>query len=48
VRGLIQHLVEGGVSILQYVDDTILFMEHDFEKAVNLKLILCIFEQSSS
>jgi hypothetical protein len=27
--------------------DTILFMEHDLEKAVNMKLILCIFEQLS-
>jgi hypothetical protein len=29
------------------VDDTIIFMEHDFEKAVNMKLFLCIFEQLS-
>jgi hypothetical protein len=42
---LIAHLVEGGVSILQYADDTILFMEHDLEKVINMKLILCIFEQ---
>ena len=47
VGGLIPHLVEGGVSILQYADDTILFMEHDLEKAVNMKLILCVFEQLS-
>ena len=47
VGGLIPHLVEGGVSILQYADDTILFLEHDLEKAVNMKLILCIFEQLS-
>ena len=40
-------MVEGGISILQYADDTILFMEHDKEKAVNMKLILCIFEQLS-
>ena len=45
--GLIPHLVEGGVSILQYADDTILFMSHDFDKALNMKLILCIFEQLS-
>jgi hypothetical protein len=25
IEGLIPHLVEGGVSILQYADDTILF-----------------------
>jgi hypothetical protein len=47
VGGLIQHHVEGGVSILQYADDTILFMENDFEKATNMKLILCIFEHLS-
>ena len=47
VGGLIPHLVESGISILQYADDTILFMEHDLAKAVNMKLILCIFEQLS-
>jgi hypothetical protein len=47
VGSLIPHLVDGGVSVLQYADDTILFMEHDLVKAVNMKLILCIFEQLS-
>jgi hypothetical protein len=47
VAGLIPHLVDGGVSILQYADDTILFMEHDLQKALNMKLILCIFEKLS-
>jgi hypothetical protein len=47
IGSLIPHLVDGGVSILQYADDTIIFMEHDTEKAVNMKLILCIFEQLS-
>jgi hypothetical protein len=47
IGGLIPHLVEGGVSIFQYADDTILFMEHDPEKAVNMKLILCLFEHLS-
>jgi hypothetical protein len=32
IEGVIAHLVGGGLSILQYVDDTILFMEHDLEK----------------
>ena len=41
--GLIPHLVEGGVSILQYAHDTILFMKHDLEKVVNMKLMMCIF-----
>jgi hypothetical protein len=47
IGGLLNHLVEGGISILQYADDTILFMEHDVAKALNMKLILCIFEQLS-
>jgi hypothetical protein len=40
-------LVEGGLSILQYTDDTILFLEHDLEQAKNLKIILCASEQLS-
>ena len=47
IGGLVPHLVEGGVSILQYADDTILFLEHDLAKAVNMKLILSFFEQLS-
>jgi hypothetical protein len=46
VDGLIPHLV-GRVSILQYADNTVIFMEHNLEKALNMKLILCIFEQLS-
>jgi hypothetical protein len=44
---VIPHLVDDGLSILQYVDDAILFMEYDLEKAQNLKLILAAFEQLS-
>jgi hypothetical protein len=47
IEGVIPHLIDGGLSILQYADDTILFMEHDLEKAQNLKLILLAFEQLS-
>ena len=47
IEGVVPHLVDGGLSILQYADDTILFMEHDLEKARNLKLILSTFEQLS-
>jgi hypothetical protein len=47
VRSLIPHLVDVGVPILQYKDDTILFMEHDTAKVVNMKFILCILEQLS-
>ncbi|WVZ67109.1 hypothetical protein U9M48_016236 [Paspalum notatum var. saurae] len=45
--GLVPHLVDEGLSILQYADDTIIFMGHDVEKAKNMKLILCAFEHLS-
>jgi hypothetical protein len=47
VDGLIPHLVDGGVLILQYADDTIIFMENNLEKALNMKLIIYLFEQLS-
>ena len=47
VDGLIPHLVDGGISILQFADDTIIFMDHNIEKALNMKLILAFFEQLS-
>jgi hypothetical protein len=31
IEGVIPHLVDGGLSIPQYVDDIILFMKHDIE-----------------
>jgi hypothetical protein len=39
MEGVVPHLVDGGLYILQYVGDTIHFMDHDLEKARNLKLI---------
>jgi hypothetical protein len=44
IEGVVPHLVDGGLSILQYADDTIIFTEHDLEKARNLKLILPAFD----
>jgi hypothetical protein len=38
--GLVPHLVEDGLSILQYADDTILFLDGDIEKAEGLRLVL--------
>jgi hypothetical protein len=44
IEWVVPHLVDGRLSILQYADDTILFMEHDLEKARNFKLILAAFK----
>jgi hypothetical protein len=40
ILGLADHIVEGGCSILQYADDTILFIQDDVESAINLKLLI--------
>ncbi|WVZ84217.1 hypothetical protein U9M48_031271 [Paspalum notatum var. saurae] len=45
VNGVIPHLVEDGLSILQYADDTVIFLDHDLEKARNMKVLLCVFEK---
>ena len=45
VAGVVPHLVDDGLSILQYADDTILFMDHDLQKAENLKMILCLLSK---
>jgi len=47
VSGLIPHLIDDGTSILQYADDTIIFLEHSFEEAKTMKLVLTTFEQLS-
>ena len=47
IGGIVPHLIDEGLSILQYTDDIILFMENDLDKARNMKLLLCAFEQIS-
>jgi retron-type reverse transcriptase len=47
IEGVIPHLVDDGLLILQYADDTVLFMEHNLEKARNMKLLLSAFEELS-
>lgn len=39
--------MDDGLSILQYADETIIFMEDDLDEAKNVKLLLCTFEQLS-
>jgi hypothetical protein len=47
VEGVIPNLIQDGLSILQYADDIVIFMSHDIEKAINMKLLLSTFEQLS-
>jgi hypothetical protein len=47
IRGVVPHLVDEGLSVLQSADDTVIFMDNDLERAKNMKLLLCVFEQLS-
>jgi hypothetical protein len=40
-------LIDERLSVLQYADDTIIFMDNDLERAKNMKLLLCALEQLS-
>jgi hypothetical protein len=40
IGGVVPHLFDGALYVLQYTIDTIRFTEHDLEKARNLTLIL--------
>lgn len=41
-------MVDNGLSILQYADDMVLFLDHDVDEAKNMKLFSCTFEQLPS
>jgi hypothetical protein len=43
IQGVVPHLVDDGLSILQYADDTIIFMEDELEKAKKLKATTMYF-----
>jgi hypothetical protein len=47
VTGMAKSLVDKGIAILQYADDTIMCLEDNMEKARNAKLMLYLFEQMS-
>jgi hypothetical protein len=47
IHGVVPHLIDEGLSVLQYADDIIIFMDNDLERAKNMKLLFCAFEQLS-
>jgi retron-type reverse transcriptase len=47
ISGVIPNIIDNGLSILQYADDTILFKDHNLEQARNMKMPLAAFEQLS-
>jgi hypothetical protein len=47
ITDLAGNLVHQGIAVLQYADNTILLIQHDAQQAINLKLLLYIFESMS-
>jgi hypothetical protein len=43
-RGLIDHIIDKGVAVLQYTDDTIICLKHNIQGARNMKLLLYMYE----
>jgi hypothetical protein len=44
ITSSISHIIPKDVAILQYADDTILFLKHDLDGATHMKLLLYLFE----
>ena len=42
-----RQIIENGVAILQYVDDTIMCLQDDREQAAHLKFLLYLYESMS-
>jgi hypothetical protein len=47
IQGLVPHLVEGGLTHLQYADDTVILLEFSTENLQNIKFILSCYEAMS-
>ena len=47
IKGLVPHLVEGGLTHLQYADDTILLLQFDLQTLRNVRVILSCYEALS-
>jgi hypothetical protein len=47
IKGLVPHLIEGGISHLQYADDTVIFMALEEQSILYTKFLLYCFENMS-
>jgi hypothetical protein len=47
IRGVVPHLIPGGVTLLQYTDDTVVMLGCDQDSVRNLKFLLYCFEWMS-
>jgi hypothetical protein len=47
ISGFMEDLIPGGIISLQYADDTLLFLDHDYISVCHLKWLMVCFEQLS-
>jgi hypothetical protein len=47
ITGLADHLIDKGVVVLQYADDTIMCLKDDIDNARNMKFLLYLYEMMS-
>jgi retron-type reverse transcriptase len=47
IRGLVQNLLEGGITHLQYADDTVIFLSFEEQNLLHTKFIFFCFEKMS-
>ncbi|KAK1666249.1 hypothetical protein QYE76_054408 [Lolium multiflorum] len=47
LHGVVPHLIPGGISHLQYADDTLILIQNSEENIANLKFLLMCFEDMS-
>jgi hypothetical protein len=47
IQGVVPNLIDGGLTHLQYADDTVIFLSFSFENLRNLRIILNCFEALS-
>jgi hypothetical protein len=44
IQGVVSHLIPGGVTHLQYADDTLILLQYNEQQIANLKFLLMCFE----
>lgn len=47
IRGLVPHLIDGGITRLQYADDTVIFLAMEEQSILHTKFLLYCFENMS-
>jgi hypothetical protein len=47
IKGVVPHFMPGGITHLQYADDTLFLIQYDEQQLINLKFLLLCFEEMS-